>query len=537
MVCASFHRRLRWLAILVLAFASPMAFGDEVVLRDGRRLEGKVLRRDKKELVLRTDFGELTFDVTEIVRVVYGKTRTEIFDERWKAAKTASHFFDLGTWAAEVKLRSASKRAMRRAIELDAGHEAAHRFLGHVLYRGEWMSEKDRDRRAAADADAERRAKGLVPFGDRWVTPEDKTKLEAGLVQVDGVWMEYAEAQRLRGLEEFLGEWLPWPEALARRDILAWGDAVQIEPMVVLTDQAAIAGPFPDAFLTGVGAGIARGRIWFEERFASNAAGSAEGNSEEKGRPDPLGGRLSRVILLARDSDAFSRTVDHFAQRGRYLPEDWATSARRTHGFYWWDPMPLSVARQGERGEADLAGHTYHQWGHLLANLEGYDGRLLPPWYDEGLAGLMEFHCHDQNRVFCRGTAVARPGSGTTAARASVGYDRADLRGGRWRKSLADLLKQRRVQRFDKLAGLQFGELTEPDTAAAMGILSWLETRGEGALAAFHAVLRRGSPKAPARVDPDGHARGILYNEAFTAAAGMVRQEADQAWRAWILNQ
>jgi hypothetical protein len=102
---------------------------------------------------------------------------------------------------------------------------------------------------------------------------------------------------------------------------------------------------------------------------------------------------------------------------------------------------------------------------------------------------------------------------------------------------LADLLKQRRVQRFDKLAGLQFGELTEPDTAAAMGILSWLETRGEGALAAFHAVLRRGSPKAPARVDPDGHARGILYNEAFTAAAGMVRQEADQAWRAWILNQ
>ncbi|MDP6519218.1 MAG: hypothetical protein QF411_04910, partial [Planctomycetota bacterium] len=130
-----------------------------------------------------------------------------------------------------------------------------------------------------------------------------------------------------------------------------------------------------------------------------------------------------------------------------------------------------------------------------------------------------------------------RPASGTSAARSGAGYDRADLRGGRWRQALVGLLNKNAVGRFDKLAALEFGELTEIDTAAAMGLLAWIESRGPGALAAFHGVLRRGAPPAPGRVDPDGHARGILYDEAFGVAAGMVRQEADLAWRAWILKQ
>ncbi len=560
---------------LALAFSLARvsgARGDEVQLRDGRRLEGDILRRDKRGLVLKTGLGQLTFDAAEVVAVTYGPTRAQLFEERWKASSGAPDFFELGTWAAQVKLRSAAKRAMRRVVELDADHAGAHAFLGHVLYRGEWLSERERDRRAAADAEAERRAAGLVPYGDSWVTPEDKERLDAGLVRVNGEWMEYGAAQRLRGLEEYLGQWLPREEALARRDVLQLAMAAGVELPSVLTAQALVAGEFPVALLEEVGAGLGRGYTWFGARFSRAGTGTPAGGGPEtestgddaerglgQGGPgdsggqagsvtespdqpaapgaDPLGARRARVVLLARDADVFGRAIEHCAPLGRYLPEGWATAVRRTHGFYWWNPAPLSVARQGERGDVDIIGHSYHQWGHLIANLEGDDGRLLPPWYDEGLASLMEFNCHGQNRVFCRGSAVATPASGTTAARADAGYDRADLRRGRWRKALIGLLEKNAVRRFDKLAGLQFGELTEIDTAAAMGLLSWLETRSPGALGAFHAVLRRGAPPAPGRVDPDGHARGILYDEAFTAAAGMVRQEADKAWRAWILTQ
>ena len=47
----------------------------------------------------------------------------------------------------------------------------------------------------------------------------------------------------------------------------------------------------------------------------------------------------------------------------------------------------------------------------MLVNRLKYDGRLLPPWYEEAVAALVEHHAHAVNRVFCR-TRLA--GSGGT---------------------------------------------------------------------------------------------------------------------------
>ena len=58
-------------------------------------------------------------------------------------------------------------------------------------------------------------------------------------------------------------------------------------------------------------------------------------------------------------------------------------------------------------------GHTF---AHAFEAVAGYDGRLLPPWYDEAFAAVMENRLHQLNAVFCRAQAVT--GGGTRGARA-----------------------------------------------------------------------------------------------------------------------
>jgi hypothetical protein len=84
------------------------------------------------------------------------------------------------------------------------------------------------------------------------------------------------------------------------------------------------------------------------------------------------------------------------------------------------------------------------------------------------------------------------------------------------------------------LASLQFTELDGAAIAASMGIVQWLESRGDGALRRFHDVLRKHAPPVPDRVHASPGARLAMYEEAFRAASGLPLEEADKAWRAWL---
>jgi len=71
-----------------------------------------------------------------------------------------------------------------RAVNLDRNHEEANQALGHVQYKGEWMTPEERERRQVDDEEEEKRAAGLVKWKDQWVTPEDKDKLEQGVATI-----------------------------------------------------------------------------------------------------------------------------------------------------------------------------------------------------------------------------------------------------------------------------------------------------------------------------------------------------------------
>jgi hypothetical protein len=460
-------------------------------------------------------------------------------EKREKAARSPEDLFKVAQWADGKGLKPQAKRLMQRVLVLDPKHAGANEYFGRVLHKGEWISPVEREKRIVESEGPAMRAKGLVRWRGQWVTPEDQVHLEKGEVLVDGKWLPFPDAQRARGLEEFEGQWLPLAEAIARRDVAESVRVSGVPVNLVVGPDAIVCGVQDEALLDQILGGLAKGRAWFDATFQS------------KPGLELFGGRLAEFYLYD-SNDAFAATVPHFGSLTRTVSEGWVEAAQKTHGFLWWDPYPLSSARRWHRNESDLVGHCYHHWGHLLANRLEYDGRLLPPWFDEGLASLMEFRVHGRNDVFCRGSRKdPRPagpstggGKGLPKPRTKVGgasvravapFDPKAMQEGAWLEALKAGLVQ--VPPFDDLASLQFDELESADIAASMAIVDWIESRGPGALRRFHAELRKRAPPQPQRVLENSAQRMVCYEAAFRAAANMGLADADKAWRAWTASR
>lgn len=533
--------------VLVLTFLTMSAgslAADTLVLKDGRRIEGTLLSEGVDLVRIHTRLGELEFRRAEIVAIERTKTRSQEFAEREATAKSAEDFHQLGLWAEKQRLKAEAKKSMQRAIALDPKHAAAQTWLGNVLYKDEWMTPAERDLRMGKELEAEMLARGLVRWEDRWVSPAEHEHLAKGEVEENGKWMTPEAQKRLHGLEEFDGQWLPRAEALARADVATAAKLANIPLPLVMTDDAVVTGPFPESLLKETSEGLKRGRAWFDRAF--------------KAPPglELFGGRRAEFYVFDKD-DPYLVTIAHFNSLTTTLPPGWSEAVRETHGYFFADPYPLSSARLWKRSQADLIGHCYHHWGHLLAHRLGYDGRLLPPWYEEGIAALLEYRSHDRNAVFCRGrasvseVAPAGPSTGppgkkreptTKGAKASsqptkVGadFDPKDMREGRWDDALKAGLGAKRATALDELVTRQFTELESADIAAAMGIIEWLESKD--GLRAFHDELRKAAPPAPMRVIDSTWEREACYEKAFQAAVKMGWKEADQAWRQWFLTK
>lgn len=514
---------------LALALTFVVALGaaraDVLLLKDGRRFEGTVKSRTAREIVFETRFGELTFPMAQVSRVERGKTPAQEFAERWKSCAGPEAFYALGRWAEEHDLASEARKAMKRVRELDPDHEGAARWLGLVQHRGRWMTPEERDRAVAEREEAAMRERGLVLHDGQWVTLADKAKLDRGLVRHEGRWLTPEEKKRLEGLVLWNGEWVGADFARAQEHATEVLRRAGVAGHVSVGTSAAVAGPFDAAFLDSIAAGLDRGRERFDGLFAC-----APG-------PALCGGRLPEFYVWGYDSEPYLRTAEHLTSLTDRVPPGWADAVKGTHGFVYWHPFCVSSARAWGRPEDDLAGHSYHHLGHVLINRHRYTGRLLPPWFDEGFASLLEFHVHGRNAVFCVSgpETVVRRGS-TSSDRVEYAFDTQEFRRGTWRETLRAALDTEELagRTFDRLAQKRIGELTLIDVAMAMGVVSWLEAAGEGALDRFQGVLQATAPDPPERVIHEGVERHARYDRAFAAAVGTGWRDADEAWRTWF---
>lgn len=94
---------------------------------------------------------------------------------------------------------------------------------GLVTYEGEWITKEEL-------FEKEQLAKGLVKHEELWVTPEEKSKLEHGLVKYGDRWgkteqlkkwkqEDFEKEQRAKGLVKYKNEWITKDELFKRRRI------------------------------------------------------------------------------------------------------------------------------------------------------------------------------------------------------------------------------------------------------------------------------------------------------------------------------
>jgi hypothetical protein len=140
---------MRITVILLLLFAAS-AVADDVILKDGRVLSGKVVDEGMRYTVVDRDrkFAVSKSDVTKVV-------------------SNAEAIFEFGRWLEENEWPSRAGRAYEEVLELDPDHRGARRALGYKLYEGEWVGPEELNRR-----------RGLVKFEGRWYTKHDLEQLK-----------------------------------------------------------------------------------------------------------------------------------------------------------------------------------------------------------------------------------------------------------------------------------------------------------------------------------------------------------------------
>jgi hypothetical protein len=160
------RRVLFVLAVLACAAASA----DEVYMKGGGRVSGRVLQRTATSVEIDVGAGKITVPAKQVERIVEGRSALDVYYERAGALdpKDREGWAALGRWASDQGLSTQSREAYHRVLALDPADAEANQALGNVQVNGQWMTEE-----------AGYRARGYVQFDGEWMTPAEQQAIQS----------------------------------------------------------------------------------------------------------------------------------------------------------------------------------------------------------------------------------------------------------------------------------------------------------------------------------------------------------------------
>jgi hypothetical protein len=176
-----------WLLALALA---GTAGADEVVLRNGSKLEGAV-REEGNKVVVDVGPGTVTLDRSEVRSINRPEGEIQEFDRRVCAIKPddANGYYQTYLWARQQPgMKTRAESLLRKALEADPNHEASRRALGYLNYKGAWLTQEEY-----------KAALGLVRYNGEWVSADAAArmkKMDQELMLASG--QRAVEEERLR---------------------------------------------------------------------------------------------------------------------------------------------------------------------------------------------------------------------------------------------------------------------------------------------------------------------------------------------------
>lgn len=152
-----------------LALASAcISSADVLHLKKGGRLEGVLTRETPTSLTIDVGMGQVSIPRSSVARIERKESALSEYRSRLSKIDPGDvrAYADLARFASESGLRSESRLMWARVLSLDPRNVEGHLALGHVLVAGAYM-----------DEDEANRARGLVHFDGRWMTPAEQSSL------------------------------------------------------------------------------------------------------------------------------------------------------------------------------------------------------------------------------------------------------------------------------------------------------------------------------------------------------------------------
>jgi hypothetical protein len=146
-------------------FLWPLAAStDEVFLKSGGRLSGRIVSRSATTVEVDVGAGRIAVPASSVVRIEEGRSALQEYEERAGRvpAADAAGWVALGDWASAQGLGSQAREAYHRALSAAPDDPRANAALGNVQVGGRWVSEED-----------SYRAQGYVRFEGEWITPAE----------------------------------------------------------------------------------------------------------------------------------------------------------------------------------------------------------------------------------------------------------------------------------------------------------------------------------------------------------------------------
>jgi hypothetical protein len=158
-----------FLIVAALIISVP-AFADAVYLKEGGKVEGKVISESETELKIATKFGIQTIPKESIAKIEQTPTILEQYEAKRKdiAEDDAEGHYQLALWCKENGLLTRYNLELRDAILIDPNHEGARIELGYVFYGGKWVHTSSLEQLF--------KEKNLVAYKGRVITREEYAK-------------------------------------------------------------------------------------------------------------------------------------------------------------------------------------------------------------------------------------------------------------------------------------------------------------------------------------------------------------------------
>ena len=156
----------RWLILAgLLALVPAPVVADDVFLKGGGRVTGRILSRTATSLEMDIGAGRVTLSMNSVERIEEGRSALHDYQDRAAAirATDADGWLQLARWASNAGLGTQARQAYERVLDADPDQPEANRALGRVALDGRWMSEED-----------SYRARGYVLFEGAWITPAEQ---------------------------------------------------------------------------------------------------------------------------------------------------------------------------------------------------------------------------------------------------------------------------------------------------------------------------------------------------------------------------